>query len=99
MTLENKELLINSYKRDFDLHQEKINQMKIKILNKEEYCFGDIEKIIELYIDLYREKTLHDSETLSQKLKNFINHQSIEQKYVLSKEHRLFGSNHHYDSR
>ena len=56
MTKENKELLLNSFKRDFDLHQERINQMKIKIMNKEDYCFGDTDKIVELYLDLFRDK-------------------------------------------
>jgi len=55
---------------DFEV---RIAHHKERIQTKEQYCFGDLDKLVELYLKTFNEKVREDARTLKQKLGLLVN--------------------------
>ena len=56
---------------------------------KEDYCFGDIDRIIDLYLDQFDLKNIKELNDFPRKLKALINQEPSAQKYTLYKENAV----------
>ena len=73
LTIENRELLLISFNKELEAFNDRLQKHRLKIQMKEDYCFGDIDRIIDLYLDQFDLKNIEELNDFPRKLKALIN--------------------------
>eukprot|EP00347_Sterkiella_histriomuscorum_P017768 403348069 len=89
ITLENRELLLHGFNKEIESFDQKQESHKHKVQQKEDYCFGDIDKIVELYLNQFDQKNLDELNGFDYKLQSLLRTQPSAQKYNLYKESKV----------